>query len=427
MSAKKRWHEDVTEEDGQPTIAHAMFSRMQSTGGAKYFAPDQEPQSDASESPEGVTDDSFRNDETISTLLRAIESAEITRHLRAAIQPSALPVCEPPEAVAPISAFTLPIEAQPLAACMEPQSPADPLCPPSVDGTPEVDRILETLQRAIQNTEVAASIRNTAPANAKAPDATAVSESTSTNEAILAGTIPAQAMPTEHAVPEPPAATPPLTFAVDEIPGAVELVSGRAEPAPEPLQQAATSRETPVVASPGQSRSARESLLRTPILVMLSGEIGRLCAKIGLSTEHLDRAELRLERWFENWISPDPRRSKRLMNPPLVAYHWIVDTPQALKIADISSGGLHLVIDERWPPGNIISMTLQRTDKAIGAPESWIAVDFVVVRWCPDGLAGAFIPSWPGLAYVEAGRAANCADKKTLEQFVKRLGDATLE
>ena len=51
---------------------------------------------------------------------------------------------------------------------------------------------------------------------------------------------------------------------------------------------------------------------------------------------------------------------------------------------------------------------------------SW-KVDLMVVRWCNDGLAGAFIPSPPGLTYAVAGRAENCADKKTLERFVKQL------
>ncbi|MGH9589791.1 MAG: hypothetical protein ACRD25_05315, partial [Terracidiphilus sp.] len=58
-----------------------------------------------------------------------------------------------------------------------------------------------------------------------------------------------------------------------------------------------------------------------------------------------------------------------------------------------------------------------------GSPDSWIAVDFLVMRWCEDGVAGAFMPSTPGLTYTVAGRAANCADKKKLERFMERLID----
>jgi hypothetical protein len=163
-------------------------------------------------------------------------------------------------------------------------------------------------------------------------------------------------------------------------------------------------------------------------------QVGRLAAKAGakvnnglastagLTSECLDRAEMQLESWFLKWFEPpDPRHHSRVDEPPLVAYHWIVDSPQALKVANISSGGLYLLTEDRWSEGNIVSMTLQRTDREKGSPESWIAVDFLVMRWCKDGIAGAFLPHRPGLSDAVAGRAKNCADAKTLERFVKEL------
>ncbi|HEX8712173.1 MAG TPA: hypothetical protein VF730_09890 [Terracidiphilus sp.] len=153
-----------------------------------------------------------------------------------------------------------------------------------------------------------------------------------------------------------------------------------------------------------------------------NGELNPLAWTAGVTSLCLDRAETQLESWFLKWFEPpDPRLSTRVERPPLVAYHWIVDSPQALKIANISSGGLYLITEDRWSEGNIISMTLQRTDREKGSPESWIAVDFIVMRWCKDGIAGAFLPHTPGLSDAVAGRAKNCADKKTLERFVKEL------
>lgn len=139
--------------------------------------------------------------------------------------------------------------------------------------------------------------------------------------------------------------------------------------------------------------------------------------------EYLDRAEMHLETWFLKWFDPpDPRRrNARVPAPPLAAYHWTMDVPQGLKIADISPGGMYLVTEERWTEGVIVSLTLQRTDMEKGAPDSWIAVDFVVTRWGQDGIGGEFIPRRPGLTDAVAGRASNCADKKTLERFVSQL------
>ncbi|MGH9590124.1 MAG: hypothetical protein ACRD25_06995 [Terracidiphilus sp.] len=127
------------------------------------------------------------------------------------------------------------------------------------------------------------------------------------------------------------------------------------------------------------------------------------------------QSPMRLQRWF------DPRRSSRLAKPPVVAYCWTADTPHPVKIADISSGGVHLLTDARWPRGGVLPMTLQRTDRASQAPESWIVINFMVIRLCDDGVAGAFIPSTHRLARFIASRAENCADDRALKRFVRHL------
>lgn len=122
---------------------------------------------------------------------------------------------------------------------------------------------------------------------------------------------------------------------------------------------------------------------------------------------------------FKRWF--DPRRSSRLAKPPVVAYCWTADTPHSIKIADISSGGVHLLTDVRWPRGGVLSMTLQRTDRTKEMPESWIVIDFIVMRLCKDGVAGAFIPSTHRLSRFIPSRAENCADDRTLKSFVRHL------
>ena len=255
----------------------------------------------------------------------------------------------------------------------------------------------------------------------------------------------AKPQPAEAATPaetaeaaEPVAASP--VAPVLEPPSAV--VQPEPEPAAKPAEPTRSAEPIPVLASPAHAEPeqppsvapaaavapasppapAGEPAPSAPKFAEIGTDRSTLAATGDLINGGLDRAEMQLQSWFNKWFGPpDPRHNPRVSKPPLVAYHWIVDVPQALRIADISAGGLRLFTKDRWSEGNIVSMTLQRTDKPQGSPESWIAVDFLVMRWCKDGVAGAFIPSAPGLTGSVAGRAENAANKKTLERFVGQL------
>lgn len=141
-------------------------------------------------------------------------------------------------------------------------------------------------------------------------------------------------------------------------------------------------------------------------------------AEPAAAAERMARARTQLSSGLQNWMGP--RRSPRLQKPPVVAWCWAADTPQSLGIANISSSGLYLLTEARWPLGGTVPMTLQRTDRSKGAPESWIVIDFTVVRWCRDGVAGALLPPSP---YSVASGSENCADQRTLKRFVKQLAE----
>ncbi len=440
MSARKRWPDHAPEKDGDPIVAQAILSWMQSQGSPEDSAPSQGPESDAPERSESAPDGAEEHDDTFVTLLCAIQETDIAKRLRGEAlpgngKPRTPAAAEPANADAITPTLEPPVEKPPPPVSTQPTLPtaAPPPEQSAPEDTPENKEILATLRRAIESTESAASLKGAAPPGEAQPDAgeappdaprtaepaKAVADHKATLESPVASPLPAASTQPEFSEPEPPPIAPPSPPAPDEPPEASEPLP--IVVAPEPPEPADTAEEAPAVTPRRQPRSVNGGLLKAPLLIMLSVEIGRLCAKIGMTTDYLDRIELQLEKWFQIWFAPDPRHTPRVVDPPLVAYHWIVDTPQALKIANISSGGLHLLTSERWPHGNIISMTLQRTDLPKEAPDSWIAVDFVVVRWCKDGLAGAFLPSWPGLSYVDVGRAENCADKKMLEHFVKQL------
>jgi hypothetical protein len=133
--------------------------------------------------------------------------------------------------------------------------------------------------------------------------------------------------------------------------------------------------------------------------------------------------------WIQHWLSTssERRRAPRQPLPGLVAYYWTGSTPRAYRIADISSSGFYVLTEERWFPGTMVLMTLQRTDRNGKNLEDSIAVQSRVVRWGSDGL---------GLAYVltkavdpNSGEAMreNGADKKMLDRFLERLKEDTPE
>ena len=123
---------------------------------------------------------------------------------------------------------------------------------------------------------------------------------------------------------------------------------------------------------------------------------------------------------FLRWLSTDRRGSKRHPLPGLVAYYWTGGAPQAFHIADISTNGLYLLTDERWFPGTMILMTLQRTNTEGDDPDDFISVLTKVIRWGTDGVGLSFVPSNTvdlnsGEPLPETG-----VGKKALNRFIQR-------
>lgn len=128
-----------------------------------------------------------------------------------------------------------------------------------------------------------------------------------------------------------------------------------------------------------------------------------------------------LKTWLQNWLSSDRRRSQRQPLPGLVAYYWTGSTPRAYQISDISSSGFYVLTEERWFPGTLVLMTLQRTDSLGKNVDDTISVQTKVVRWGSDGLGLAFVlarSADPSDLYATRDSGA---DRKTLERFLDRL------
>ncbi len=127
------------------------------------------------------------------------------------------------------------------------------------------------------------------------------------------------------------------------------------------------------------------------------------------------------QNWLQRWWSPDPRRAPRERAPGLAAYYWNGAAPKAHSVKDISATGMYVVTEERWYPGTLILMTLQKTHAGEEIAERSISVLSRAVRWGNDGVGLQFVLSDEGSPGKGKGTQLDGVDKKELERFLRDL------
>lgn len=125
--------------------------------------------------------------------------------------------------------------------------------------------------------------------------------------------------------------------------------------------------------------------------------------------------------WMERWWSPDPRTAPREPASSLAAYYWNGAAPQPHSVRDISSTGLYVVTEERWYPGTLVLMTLQRSDRSDEPEERSIYVHTRAVRWGNDGVGLQFVLDEPEDAGKLKTAVGSTANRKVLDRFLKYL------
>ncbi len=131
-----------------------------------------------------------------------------------------------------------------------------------------------------------------------------------------------------------------------------------------------------------------------------------------------------MKSWFEELMSRDQRTAPRHLAPRLVAYYWDGAAPAARCIRDISSTGLYLLTAQRWYPGTLVTITLQRTDKDDAGKHPAIAVQARVIRTGEDGVAFSFVlPQTADARRVQqyVAEGVELADRNTLARFLSPL------
>lgn len=127
-----------------------------------------------------------------------------------------------------------------------------------------------------------------------------------------------------------------------------------------------------------------------------------------------------LAKWLNKLASRNERSTAR-RKLPLVAHYWDGGAPMAHEVRDISPRGLYLLTDQRWYPGTVVTLALQREDLFESHPDRSLTVNARVVRYGTDGVGFSFVA--PEHANQNSGLNPLGADKKAVERFLDQLYD----
>ena len=127
---------------------------------------------------------------------------------------------------------------------------------------------------------------------------------------------------------------------------------------------------------------------------------------------------------FLRWLFPDvnQRRAIRYPTPGLVAYYWTGGAPYSYHVGDISATGLFLLTKERWAPGTLIQMTLQKQDGRTINSDSSICVLSEVVRWGENGAGFNFVLTDYENVLDYGITPGEAIDRKSVERFLQKIG-----
>ena len=94
--------------------------------------------------------------------------------------------------------------------------------------------------------------------------------------------------------------------------------------------------------------------------------------------------------WFRLPFVYRPRAERR-ESPALAAFHWEGSTLHQCNVANISSSGAYLLTQQRWNPGEFVSLTLQRSGALQESTQRRFTVQAKAVRRDRNGVGLAFL------------------------------------
>jgi hypothetical protein len=128
---------------------------------------------------------------------------------------------------------------------------------------------------------------------------------------------------------------------------------------------------------------------------------------------------------FLRWLYPgayesDRRVGRRIPIPELVAYDLSTGVPRGFEVENVSSSGLFLITEERWPTGSLVSLSMQREGPHETHIDGQIQFQAETVRWGANGIGLAFVlPAGMDLQLWE-GQTTKAGTRRTSPEYVLR-------
>ena len=94
---------------------------------------------------------------------------------------------------------------------------------------------------------------------------------------------------------------------------------------------------------------------------------------------------------LEKFLVPEADRAERRVVDQFAAYRWNGSALAQDMVRDISASGLYLETTDRWQPGTILAITMQREGLMDPDPTRRISTQARVIRCGPDGVGLAFL------------------------------------
>ena len=135
----------------------------------------------------------------------------------------------------------------------------------------------------------------------------------------------------------------------------------------------------------------------------------------------VEEAEGKMSAWLEKLMSNERRGAKRCKPYELVVHYWNGAAPTGHMVRDISSSGIFLLTDDRWYPGTLIMLSLQRAGASMKDPDRAIMVKAQVVRADSDGVGLALLATPAPAPNEVRDTFSSGVDQKTILRFLNEL------
>ena len=95
--------------------------------------------------------------------------------------------------------------------------------------------------------------------------------------------------------------------------------------------------------------------------------------------------------WLESFLEPDVTRAERRTVEQFAAYRWNGTDLVQEAVRDVSPSGVYVVTKDRWQPGTLVTLTLQREGPLEMNSDRRVDVRAKVARCGKDGVGLAFV------------------------------------